>query len=545
VQERLQPGSSQPIKFGDTLRFGYDPSTYRLLQQLPELRIDVEDSEAPSDLQYSRPAGGALVHEMWRTTRARRRCPATMCRGRSPTGKTEDAIAVRNLEFVCAGKVNPPSLHTTDLDRFPQVGSSRSPPRRPKPPRHGALEEALPPRVGNDDSVRRSASAGRHNAHEPVDIGLAVDNTAPSRAARESRRDERRMSSDDNVRASNDVGVAHGRRGRAYGGEGAGGFEDAHPRAQEAHGAGAYGGGGGGGRADEGGNAGWEAYPQAGGATGQARMQMAQGGVGGATGVGWAQGGQEGMLEDSLPLPPSARDGQALAAGLAEQERLFAEEREKKRADLALELGAVGGGGALPAEESGDTKLLRAQVAALVKELSGKERVLDELTGGDDMARTLLDAQEANRGLRKRLTERGEEIERLQRRLESLASGGADAWKRTVDEAVAENRRLHQQLGHLKKNQETADRRWVEQQDQSASYAARVHELETLLARQRDAAEEEGLARDAEIRAMNKRMQEIAGSSDPSKMEAARFLVEQVSEQERAMRVQKDHAMQV
>jgi hypothetical protein len=46
--------------------------------------------------------------------------------------------------------------------------------------------------------------------------------------------------------------------------------------------------------------------------------------------------------------------------------------------------------------------------------------------------------------------------------------------------------------------------------------------------RQRDAAEEDAVARDTEIRAMNKRMQEIAGANDPSKLEAAKFLVDQV-----------------
>ena len=44
---------------------------------------------------------------------------------------------------------------------------------------------------------------------------------------------------------------------------------------------------------------------------------------------------------------------------------------------------------------------------------------------------------------------------------------------------------------------------------------------------------------------MNKRMQEIAGANEPSKLEAAKFLVDQVTEQEKAMRLQKDHAMQL
>lgn len=52
--------------------------------------------------------------------------------------------------------------------------------------------------------------------------------------------------------------------------------------------------------------------------------------------------------------------------------------------------------------------------------------------------------------------------------------------------------------------------------------------METLLARQRDAAEEDALARDAEIRQMNKNMMDIAGQGDPSKLQAAKFLVDQV-----------------
>mmetsp|Transcript_3259 Transcript_3259/g.11030 ORF Transcript_3259/g.11030 Transcript_3259/m.11030 type:complete len:186 (+) Transcript_3259:1882-2439(+) len=44
---------------------------------------------------------------------------------------------------------------------------------------------------------------------------------------------------------------------------------------------------------------------------------------------------------------------------------------------------------------------------------------------------------------------------------------------------------------------------------------------------------------------MNERMQEIVGSSDPSKMQAAKFLVDQVTEQEKAMRLQKQHVMQL
>lgn len=57
AQERLQPGSSQPVKFGDTLRFGYDASTYRLLQTLPEERVELAESFVPADQQYARPAG--------------------------------------------------------------------------------------------------------------------------------------------------------------------------------------------------------------------------------------------------------------------------------------------------------------------------------------------------------------------------------------------------------------------------------------------------------------------------------------------------------
>jgi polyphosphate kinase 2 (PPK2 family) len=41
-------------------------------------------------------------------------------------------------------------------------------------------------------------------------------------------------------------------------------------------------------------------------------------------------------------------------------------------------------------------------------------------------------------------------------------------------------------------------------------------------------AEEDSTARDTEVRAMNKRMAEIASAADPSKLEAARFLVDQV-----------------
>ena len=187
---------------------------------------------------------------------------------------------------------------------------------------------------------------------------------------------------------------------------------------------------------------------------------------------------------------------------------------------------------------------LQRQINALVTELALKERQLRDVSV-DDLARVLIDAQQTARDLRARLATKDEELSRIKLQLKQLNSGNDDAWDKIVADASAECIRLRREVDEWKARDLEAARRWSEQQETMAAYMARISELETLVARQRDASEEDGVARDTEIRAMNKRMQEIAGANDPSKVEAAKFLVDQVTEQEKAMRLQKDHAMQL
>lgn len=187
---------------------------------------------------------------------------------------------------------------------------------------------------------------------------------------------------------------------------------------------------------------------------------------------------------------------------------------------------------------------LRRQITALVGELTRKERELEEV-GADDLARCLLDAQETVRQLRKGLHAKEAEVRSLQEQIASQHSSTKDSLDQTVAEKSQLVLRLRRELKEWEDRDAQAARRWGEQQEQAAAYASRINELETLLARQRDAAEEDAGARDAELRAMNAKMMEIAGTGDASKLQAARFLVDQVTEQEKAMRLQKEHAMQL
>ncbi len=195
---------------------------------------------------------------------------------------------------------------------------------------------------------------------------------------------------------------------------------------------------------------------------------------------------------------------------LQEEERRLKEELDKRRADL----GAApyeGGGMEMAMQEPppGSIADMQRQINALVTELALKERQLREVAV-DDLARCLLDAQQAARDLRVALATKDDELARIKLQLKQLNSGNADSWDKIVADASAECIRLRREVDEWKARDLEAARRWSEQQEQLAAYAARIAELETLLGRQRDAAEEDAVARDTEIRAMNKRMQEVS-----------------------------------
>jgi len=229
---------------------------------------------------------------------------------------------------------------------------------------------------------------------------------------------------------------------------------------------------------------------------------------------------------------------------IQEEERKMQAELEKRRNDLNITGNFNRPDDSLTgnAFEQGDDREL--QIRALVAQLSQKERQLEEIQS-DDLARCLLDTQESVRQMRSALVNKDNEVQRLRSQLKELSSGHPDAFDNVILDSNSECLRLRREIDELKTRDLEAARRWSEQQAQLASFASRVKELELQLARQWDAAEVDSVARDSEIRAMNERMQEIVGSSDPSKMQAAKFLVDQVTEQEKAMRLQKQHAMQL
>uniref|UniRef100_A0A7S4KWU3 FHA domain-containing protein n=1 Tax=Guillardia theta TaxID=55529 RepID=A0A7S4KWU3_GUITH len=229
---------------------------------------------------------------------------------------------------------------------------------------------------------------------------------------------------------------------------------------------------------------------------------------------------------------------------IQEEEKKMQAELEKRRNDLNLTGNFNGKDETLTGNvmDHGDDREL--QIKALVAQLSQKERQLEEIQS-DDLARCLLDTQESVRQMRSALVNKDNEVQRLRMQLKELSSGHPEAFDNVILDSNSECLRLRREIDELKSRDLEASRRWSEQQAQLASFASRVKELELQLARQWDAAEVDAVARDSEIRAMNERMQEIVGSSDPSKMQAAKFLVDQVTEQEKAMRLQKQHVMQL
>jgi len=261
-------------------------------------------------------------------------------------------------------------------------------------------------------------------------------------------------------------------------------------------------------------------------------------------GRGHSPGRGGGMYAPGLPALEDGERRRDLAEMRMEEERRLADELEKKRRDLGYDDDA--------GDRDEEREMLVAQnaelgkqVEALVMELSVRTKKLESLQG-DDLARCLLDSQETNAHMQQMLKAKEEETNRLRETLRHMSgAGGPEKLDTVLQNTSDKNRMLERENAEWKARDEKTARRWTELQDQSAAYAARVSELETLLGRQRDAGEEDAVARDTEVRAMNKRMAEIASAADPSKLEAAKFLVDQVSEQEKAMRAQKEHSMQL
>ena len=83
-----------------------------------------------------------------------------------------------------------------------------------------------------------------------------------------------------------------------------------------------------------------------------------------------------------------------------------------------------------------------------------------------------------------------DEVERLRGQQRQLSAGGTEQWHSILENTNAKCRLLERENSEWKARDEKTARRWTELQDQSAAYAARVGELETLLQRQRDSAGE-------------------------------------------------------
>jgi hypothetical protein len=88
---------------------------------------------------------------------------------------------------------------------------------------------------------------------------------------------------------------------------------------------------------------------------------------------------------------------------------------------------------------------MQRQINALVTELALKERQLREVSV-DDLARCLLDAQQASRDLRVALATKDDELARIKLQLKQLNSGNGDAWDRIVADASAECIRLRREV---------------------------------------------------------------------------------------------------